>query len=282
MKAAIFPNFQKKNALDCARSICDILHRNDIEVWVDHSYRNEFADKKMVEFGSFDSFVKESDFAIAIGGDGTILKCAGHIIGSSTKLLGVNTGRLGFISSIEYVELDYLEKLKTGEYSINERILLECRISGDQKVYTALNDIAVTGMYSGICDFEIHDEKGMIGEYRADGVVFSTPTGSTAYSLSAGGPIIDPDLKCIEMTLICPHSLSARPIIFPPHKKICFKSSDKNRQSVFVNVDGKLSASLSNGETVEISCSPDRISLVNMNDFSFYKSLNDKIMHPIK
>lgn len=282
MKAAVFPNFQKQNALECAREVCDILHKNGIEVWIDQGYKNEFYDKYMVKFGFFDGFVKESDFAIAIGGDGTILKCAGHIVECHTKLLGINTGRLGFMSALESDQLEYLKRLRTGEYSVTERMMLECEISGGKKICTALNDITISGMYSGICDFSIYDEKGEIGKYRADGAVFSTPTGSTAYSLSAGGPIIDPDMECIEMTLICPHSLFARPMIFPSGKKIRFQTSDKNRQSIFVSVDGNEPVAVENGDIVEIRRSEDKINLISMNDNSFYNSLNRKIMRSIK
>lgn len=281
MKAAVFPNFQKQNALECAREVCDILHRNGIGVYVDRSYYHEFSDKPSVGFGEFDEFVRDSDFAVAIGGDGTILKCAGHIVKSHTKLLGINTGRLGFMSAIESDQLGWLKRLRTGDYSVTERMMLECETS-DGREYAALNDITISGMYSGICDFEIYDENGTIGEYRADGAVFSTPTGSTAYSLSAGGPIIDPSMECIGMTLICPHSLFARPMIFPPEKNIFLSMSDKNRQKIFVSADGNAPVELSNGDTVKIRRSADKISLINMNDNSFYNSLNRKIMRSIK
>ncbi len=282
MKAAVFPNFLKKNALKCARAVCDILHENDIEVWIDQSYNEEFSDKLMVKFGLFDEFVKTSDFAIAIGGDGTILKCASHIIESQTKLLGINTGTLGFMSALESDQLDYLKRLKTGDYNVTERMMLECEVIGKDIIFTALNDVMISRMNSRICDFSIYDETGRIGAYRADGAVFSTPTGSTAYSLSAGGPIIDPDMECVEMTLICPHSLFARPMIFPSWKKIRFVLEENSHQSVNVSFDGNDPVELSDGDIVEIRCSQDKINLINMNDNSFYNSLNKKMMHPIK
>ncbi len=282
MKAAVFPNFQKQNALECARAVCDILHKNNIEVWIDQSYCNEFSDKKMVKFGVFDEFVKQSDFALAIGGDGTILKCASHIVKSHTKLLGINTGRLGFMSALESDQLENLERLRTGKYIVTDRMMLECEVLGKNQVFTALNDVTISGMYTRICDFTIYDEKGKVGSYRADGAVFSTPTGSTAYSLSAGGPIIDPNLECIEMTLICPHSLFARPMIFPAWKRIRFSADGKRMPEIYMSVDGNEPIQLSAGDTVEIRCSADRIRLIGMNENSFYNSLNEKMMHPIK
>ncbi len=282
MKAAVFPNFQKENALDCARSVCDILHDCGIEVWIDSNYKFDFNDKEYVHFDLFDEFVKDSDFAVAIGGDGTILKCASHIVKSDTKLLGINTGRLGFMSAFESDNLEYLSRLKTGNYTVTERMMLECQIMGDDKVYTALNDITASGMYTRICDFSIFDERGRIGSYRADGAVFSTPTGSTAYSLSAGGPIIDPCMECIEMTLICPHSLFARPMIFPAWKKIRFLVNDKNRQKLYLSIDGNEPIEVLDTDVVEIRRSQHTIKLIGMNENTFYNSLNKKMMHPIK
>lgn len=284
MKAAVFPNFQKNNALECARAACDILHNIDIEVWVDQSYCRDFKDKKSVKFGLFDEFVKGADFALAIGGDGTILKCASHLIECKTKLLGINTGRLGFMSALEFDQLDCLNGLKNGDYNVIERMMLECEINGNgkNKVFTALNDITMSGMYSSICDFKIFDDKGRIGAYRADGAIFSTPTGSTAYSLSAGGPIIDPGMECIEMTLICPHSLFARPMIFKADKKIKFVQDNKDNRKIYVCVDGNAPVMLEAGDIVEIRRSENKIHLINMNDNSFYNSLNKKMMHPIK
>ena len=133
MKAAVFPNFQKNNALECARAVCDILHNIDIEVWVDQSYCRDFKDKKSVKFGLFDEFVKGADFALAIGGDGTILKCASHLIECKTKLLGINTGRLGFMSALEFDQLDCLNGLKNGDYNVIQRMMLECEINGNGK-----------------------------------------------------------------------------------------------------------------------------------------------------
>lgn len=282
MRAAVFPNFQKENALECARAVCDILHKCDIEVWIDSSYKSEFSDKQMIKFGLFDEFVRKSEFVVAIGGDGTILKCASHIIDCDTELLGINTGRLGFMSTLESDSLELLLRLKTGDYTVTERMMIECEILGKGHVHTALNDVTASGMYTRICDFSLFDERGRIGSYRADGAVFSTPTGSTAYSLSAGGPIIDPCMECIEMTLICPHSLFARPMIFPAWKKIRFLANENNRQKLYLSVDGNESIEVGDNDVVEIRRSPHSIKLINMNENSFYNSLNKKMMHPIK
>lgn len=282
MKAAIFPNFQKRNALECAREICDILHSIGAEVHIDESYLKEFSDKKFVQFGLFDNFVGNADIAVAIGGDGTILKCAKHIVSCNTKLLGVNTGRLGFMASLEYDQLGLLECLKTGSYNVSERMMLEISMDNQSRSFHALNDVTISGRYAKICEFDVFADSSHIGKYRADGAVFSTPTGSTAYSLSAGGPIIEPDAECIEMTLICPHSLFARPIIFSSDRVIEFVHDSDRNPELFVSIDGNDPIKLERGVRVSIKKSGLKISLINIDGRSFYNTLDRKLMHPIK
>ena len=249
-----------------------------------NTFINEFEDKAFVKYGLFDEFVREADFAMAIGGDGTILKCAKHIVETNTKLLGINTGRLGFMSALESGQLDQIANIKSGKYNVSERMMINVRIDSNGSIYEleALNDVSVSAAYSKICDFNIYADGNIIGSYRADGVVFSTPTGSTAYSLSAGGPIIEPEMECIEMTLICPHSLFTRPMIFSPDKKIKFQNTLESNPDIFVSVDGGEPIKLSVNSCVEISCSKHKIKIIDMKENTFYNSLNKKLMYPIK
>lgn len=285
MNTAVFPNFQKKNALKCARKVCDILNNSGINVFIDEKYKNEFADKAFVKFGKFSEFVVSAEIIIAIGGDGTILKCAKQIVesGSNSCLMGINTGRLGFMAALEYGQLNLLENLISKNYSVVERMMIEAEIfDGSGRIITALNDVTISGMYSKICDFEVYSNNSRIGKYRADGVVFGTPTGSTAYSLSAGGPIIDPEMECIEMALICPHSLFARPMVISAEKKIIFIPSDDMNTDIFVCVDGNDPVKLKKGVKVEIRRSEHKVKLIDMTGDLFYNALNSKLMQPIK
>lgn len=284
MKAAIYPNFQKNNALECARRLCDILQKNDIEIFIDEGFKREFQDKADIKYGIFEELAKQAEFAIAIGGDGTILQCAKHIVNFETKLLGINTGRLGFMSALEYDQLEEISKLKSGDYTVSERMMLSAEIknNGFACKAEALNDISISAVYSNICEFDINLDGSLMGGYRADGVVFSTPTGSTAYSLSAGGPIIEPEMKCIEMTLICPHSLFTRPMIFSPDKKITFKNSSERNPEMFVCIDGNKPIKLEYGACVDITSSAHKIKIIDIKENTFYNSLNRKLMRPIK
>lgn len=285
MKAALYPNFQKKNALSCARQVCDILISLGIEVYVSDEYKNEFSDIAQVKYEDTAISAKTADVVIAIGGDGTILRCAKFLMGTDTKLLGINTGTLGFMAGLEADQLDKLSLLKTGDYDISERMTLDitCRENGKEVEYTALNDVSVKSRHSRICNFDVSADGYLIGRYRADGVLFSTPSGSTAYALSAGGPIIEPDLECIEMTLVCPHSLFARATLFSAERVLTFtNTTEDEKRPVTISIDGDYRIEIKCGESAEIRKGKHKIKFVDLIGNSFHDSLCRKMMKPIK
>lgn len=278
MKAALYPNFQKKNALSCARKACDVLINAGIDVFVSGEFREEFADKHGVKFENISISSKTADVVIAIGGDGTILRCAKYLMGTDTKLLGINTGTLGFMAGLESNQLDKLRLLRSGEYEVSERMTLDVRMPNGN-VFTALNEICVKSGNSKICDFEVYSDGYLIGRYRADGALFSTPSGSTAYALSAGGPIIEPDLECIEMTLICPHSLFSRATLFSSGRRLCINSLTSG---MCVSSDGEEYVKIDADQKVEISKGNHKIQFIDLIGNSFHESLCRKMMKPIK
>ena len=284
MKAALYPNFQKPNALSCAREVCDVLDRCGIEVSVSEIFRNDFSDKPFVKFEDISEAAKTADYVLAIGGDGTILRCAKLLIGSDTKLLGINTGTLGFMAGLEADQLDKLSLLTTGEYELSPRMTLDVVYHGadGDKTATVLNEVSARSGSFRICEFEVYSESYLVGRYRADGVLFSTPSGSTAYALSAGGPVIEPDLECIEMTLICPHSLFSRATMFSPQRKLIMKDVTVRDDSMVINVDGELFVSLRNGDSIEICRGKNNINFINLIGNSFHESLCKKMCKPIK
>lgn len=284
LKIAIFPNFQKKNALPCARQVCERLHGYGAEIYIDESYAGEFSGQSYVHCGVFSSFVYEVDIVIAIGGDGTILRCAKQMIASRALLLGINTGHLGFMASLESDQLDELGRLFRQEYRISERMLLSGELIGDGKktCFTALNDIAVSGLYGKVFDFSVYADKALIGRYRADGMVCSTPTGSTAYALSAGGPIMEPELSCIEIALICPHSLFNRPLLLSSERRITIQHTAGCERTIYLSADGEPPVSFPPSYRLEIRKSRHHISLLSLGSDSFYDSVNRKLMQSIK
>lgn len=284
MKAALYPNFQKKNALPCAREACDILHDAGIEVCVSEDFRSDFADKPFVIFEDICESARNADVVLAIGGDGTILRCAKMLMGTDTKLLGINTGTLGFMAGLEADQLDKLALLKTGEYEVSERMTLDVVFhekDGDV-VHTALNEVSARSGSFRISDFEVYSEGYLIGRYRADGVLFSTPSGSTAYALSAGGPVIEPDLECIEMTLICPHSLFSRATLFASNRKLRLTGKTTGSEYMVINVDGEQHFKLLENESIEISRGKHNIKFIDLIGNSFHESLCRKLCRPIK
>ncbi|MCM1314101.1 MAG: NAD(+)/NADH kinase [Prevotella sp.] len=284
MIVALYPNFQKKNALKCARETCDVLNRYGIEVYVSERFMKDFSDKPFVKFEDIKKSVRTADFVIAIGGDGTILRCSKLLMGTDTKLLGINTGTLGFMAGLEADQLDKLELLKTGEYEISERMTLDvtCIENGKQVTYTALNEISARSGSFRICDFEVYSDSYLVGRYRADGVLFSTPSGSTAYALSAGGPVIEPDLECIEMTQICPHSLFSRTTLFSSCRKLGLTSRTRDGEYMVISVDGELHIQLEKDQSIEISRGKNNIRFINLVGNSFHESLCRKLCKPIK
>ncbi|MBQ8688129.1 MAG: NAD(+)/NADH kinase [Ruminococcus sp.] len=286
MKAVIYPNLQKINALSCARSLCDVLHENDFEVIADPQHQALFYDKHFVRYLPFEQAVSETDFAFAIGGDGTILRCAKMLIGTETKLLGINTGHLGFMASMEPSQLHEIARLRTGDYRVSRRMML-CGELTDEKCYvfqhfTALNDIVLARQFARVIDFSVYRNEVLLGQYRADGAIFSTPTGSTAYALSAGGSVIEPEFSCIGFTLVCPHSLATRPILFSPESRLCMRLLRPDTHEVYISSDGETPVPFDPHQQLTIYRSEHTIQLVDLSGNTFFDSLNRKITHSLK
>lgn len=285
MNIVLYPNFRKPNALPTALKVCDKLSSLDIEIAADEKYREEFKDKPFVKFGSIDDIVSRCDIIIAIGGDGTILKASHYASEYNKPLLGINTGHLGFMASMEIDELENLSKLKTSDYKIETRMMLDISQIRDNTLiskYTALNDIVIARPYSKISDFEISTDNIVVSSIRSDGVVFSTPTGSTAYALSAGGPIVEPYLECIQLTPICPHSLSSRTMLFSPERKIEVRHFSNEKAEVYFSVDGRPEVQVERNDVLVVSRSLKKLRLIDIKGNSFFDAVNNKLMNPIK
>ena len=284
LRIAIYPNFQKPHALPCAKEVALRLHDLGAEVWVDEAYLPEFSAYPFIRFAVFSLLVHQMDIVIAIGGDGTMLRCAKTMIASRAKLLGINTGHLGFMAGLETTELEKLEKLFCGEYFLSQRMMIQGTLTdGEHKTcFTALNDIAVSGLYGKVFDFSVFSDDHLIGRYRADGVVVSTPTGSTAYALSAGGPLMEPELSCIEVALICPHSLFNRPLLLSADRRISIRHNAGTAMNILLSPDGENPVAFPPDHTLEIVRSKHTVQLINLKSGGFYDAVNRKLMQSIK
>ncbi len=285
MNIAIYPNLDKKNAGRCTQEVINILKKNDVNIYLDNQYKNTFANFEKINYGDFVTFFKSCDIIIVIGGDGTIIKCAQIISETDVPLLAINSGRLGFMASLEENELNLINRVLNGDYSTIKRMMINGRIvykNGKEKIFSALNDIVVSK--ENLCklaDFEVSVNSVTVSSVRADGLIFSTPTGSTAYSLSAGGPIIEPTCECIEFTQICPFSLLARTMIFSPDKVIKVQSGRKG-ETIVVSPDGCDEIPITNEDELYIYKSENYVRFIEINGSNFYRSVNNKLMQPLK
>lgn len=231
--------------------------------------------------GSMPELLNDCDIIIPVGGDGTIFHCAIMALELDKPIIGVNAGRLGFLSQIEATNLSPIARLFTGDYDISERMILSCNVYSEESCqsFYAVNDVVISRGHLGkIVDLEISSGGNLIGEYRADGIIFATPTGSTAYSLSAGGPIVDPSVDIILMTPICPHSLYDRSVIISPNEVITARSRMINNDDhVYINIDGSNIATIDSGGYVEISKAQKHSKFITFSNNDFYLILNQKL-----
>jgi NAD+ kinase len=228
------------------------------------------------------TLAEKADLLIVVGGDGTLLKAAHLISARHIPLLGVNLGRLGFLADItpEQVQ-DDIRAMLAGEFSREERLLLEAAASSNGKTgdtEPALNDVVVHKSDGGrLIEFETWVDGHFLCAYRADGIVVATPTGSTAYALSAGGPILHPAMDAIALVPICPHTLGDRPLVVAGSSRIEIRIGDTHGGGAQVTWDGQHVESLQSGDRVEVRCSAKRISFIHPRGYDYYKILRTKL-----
>lgn len=224
--------------------------------------------------------LKGCDSAIAIGGDGTIVHVAKAAATIGCPVLGINAGHVGFLAGLEANELDDLSALLKGEYTVDERALLEVTVHKDGGAITryAMNEAVISrGGLSRLVDVTVSANGGEVLSCRGDGVIIATPTGSTAYSLSAGGPVVDPSVDCILLTPVCPHSLDSRPRIWPSHVTLTAAATAADGTAAYVTVDGEENIPLSKEDIVTIRRADKTVRLLQLRQDSFYERLRRKL-----
>ena len=277
LKVAVIPNKSKDSDLIVSRNVSDILSQNGCTV---------FSTEEMTPFSSAvfsaEEAIQRSDIAVTVGGDGTILHVARIASVYETPILGINLGRVGFMAEIESSELSKLKSLTDKSYSVEKRMMVSCEVfrKGTSVFSTfALNDAVISkGALSRMIEFDVYSGEESVHAYRADGIVFSSPTGSTAYSLSAGGPIVDPAINCIILTPVCVHSLfAARSVIFRENTLLQIKMKTSDDTPAFLTADGIDNFPLEKDDIVEISRSAHCLDLIRLKNDSFYSVLAKKI-----
>ena len=279
-KVMLCPNLNLPTVSECVKNVIYRLKECGIESLMEEKNAAALGCSNDVTIGTEQQLLESCDAAISIGGDGTMFHLARSLMNGDKPILGINSGRLGFLCQLGAADLSVLEKLKTNDFDIENRMVLKFTASGKDSeiVRYAINDVVLSRSHLGrIIDIDVLYEEYQVGEYRADGMIFSTPTGSTAYSLSAGGPIMDPAVDAIVMTPICPHLLAGRSLVFSPDKRITAKTKlpDSSMQ-LCIAVDG-IQEDVTGMDTFLIEKSDKVSRFICFKDRSFYKTLNQKL-----
>ncbi len=275
---ALITNTEKDFDFNNTNALIEYLGNFDAQIFVDKSCYKKAS--KNVKAISYEELFINSDVIITLGGDGTILKCAHLAAAKNIPVLGINIGHLGYMTEIDMNEISSIEKLFNNEYNIEQRMLLDISVLRNEKVIfnaLSLNDIVVSyGHFSRIINLKLLCNKKKIMDYRADGVIICTPTGSTAYSLAAGGPIIEPLLSAITVTPICAHSLTSKSIVFSDNSILDIVIPSQKADNIFLSVDGHNNISLNYDDYISVKKSSTKFSLIKLNNLSFYEILNKK------
>ncbi|MFP4528382.1 MAG: NAD(+)/NADH kinase [Candidatus Kapaibacterium sp.] len=278
-RIALFENTGKPEAISWAEFTAHKLKSYDAECFARPELIAAFGEEMndYVKPLPIEEFEKFADVVISFGGDGTMLSAARMLIDTDIPIMGVNVGKLGFLAEFSISELEQsIHDLMEGNYRVVDRAVIETRIAGE--VIYALNDFVIEKKTSPhMIAIQAYANENYIGDYRADGVILTTPTGSTAYSLSAGGPIIAPSTEVVCLTPICPHSLTVRPLVIPDSHEISLKIYSRSGEANFV-ADGQVSRTLHNNETVICKRSDARIKLIKAMGSSYYDLLRAKLL----
>jgi len=275
-RVAVIAKRVSREALETAAELAGWLQRRGIEVAVDEALR-ELWDPG--EDGLFDPS-GDYDLVVVLGGDGTLLSVARNLE-KEVPVLGANLGNLGFLTEVRRNELyPALLRVLKGDYEVEERTLLDVTLKstdGEKKTYRVLNDAVINkSALARIVELMLEVDGKRVANYRSDGLIISTPTGSTAYNLSADGPIVSPTLPVVVLTPICPHTLSQRPIVVPGASTIDV-TLVTDQEEVYLTLDGQEGTALKVGDTISVRRSDAVVRLVRVTDRTFYDSLRDKL-----
>lgn len=286
LKIALLTNFNISEKANAAIRVANRLLQNECEILIAAFNREKILrmhkDCERFTYLPIESVYEEADLLIVLGGDGTILEAARRAAQRETPILGINLGRLGYMAELELQELDRLDALFEKNYSIEERSMIRVELLGNggelRSFCHALNDAVISnGSMPHMIELELLEGGESVTSYRADGLIVATPTGSTAYSMSAGGSIIDPRAHCVCVTPICPHSFGARPLIFSDSSVLEIKNICAREKKLYLTVDGRMNFEIYYGQSVRITKSPMTTRLIRFKKCGFFRKLRQKM-----
>ena len=257
-----------------AKGLCPIITKN-LEMFVNTDCRVTDEDK----------LYRQSDFIITLGGDGTILGASRFASKYDTPLMGINLGTLGFLTDAEERGgIEAISKVLEGKFNTEKRMMLEAEILSDDFTHTvksgliALNDVCVLrGSAPKVKTFSLNINNQFLDSYKADGIIIVTPTGSTAYNISAGGPVLKPDIEIIAITPVCPHKMHSRPMVVSAEDVISVEIEDNCEHEAVLTFDGQDHIVLEPGQAVRVKKSPNYVTLIKTNNLGFYDILRAKL-----
>lgn len=276
-RVGIVPRKSHPAAMETARSLCRWLRDRGREVYLEASAEGDFAAERLPP----EELRERIDFLVVLGGDGTLIYAARLLAGRPVPIFGVNMGSLGFMTEIPVADLlPTLEEALEGRYQVSPRMKLDAALYREGREIVrqeVLNDVVISkGALARIADLDVAIDGNLVTVYKADGIIVATPTGSTAYSLSAGGPIVYPSLEAVVLSPICPHTLTQRPIVVPPDRVIAITLSSSNGE-VYLTFDGQSGLPMEQGDRVEIARSADLALLVRNPHLDYFSILRAKL-----
>lgn len=287
MKIALITNFNITDKANAAMKVAERLWQHEgCEILVAAFHKEKIlrmhAGGERFSFLPLESMYAEANLLIVLGGDGSILEAARRASQRGTPILGINLGHLGYMTELELGELDQLDRLFTGDYQLEKRSMLRVELlnaAGELRSFCyALNDAVISnGSVARIIDLSLYESGSYVTNYRADGLIISTPTGSTAYSMSAGGAIVDPNVPCFCVTPVCPHSFGARPLIFSDQSVLEVRNVCVREKMLYLTVDGRINFELYRNQTVRITKSSMQTKLIRLKPCGFYGKLRQKM-----
>ncbi|HWS59666.1 MAG TPA: NAD kinase [Flavobacterium sp.] len=286
MKVAIFGKYYQNSTEPIIKDIFVFFNSNNVEMIIESYFLNVLKEKKIIEkeyntFSSHSELDSSFDMLVSIGGDGTILRAAALVRDSGVPILGINAGRLGFLATVQKDNIaEFLQFIIEKKYTLSKRTLLSLSSSPEnesiQELNFALNEISVSRKETtSMITIETYLNGEFLNSYWADGLIIATPTGSTGYSMSCGGPILTPDVKSFVVTPIAPHNLNARPLVITDDTEIKLKISGRE-ENYLVSLDSRI-ASINNDTTLTIKKTPFQINMVEIPDATFLKTLRTKL-----
>lgn len=284
-KVMLYPNPTRDLDLACTVKVAAMLREDGIQVTMPDAIAEKFGIDRAIlhhiELLDFDPAIENADMIISLGGDGSILHTAKPAAVHRIPILGINIGRIGYMAELETSELAYLRQIVQGKYTTEERMMLDVAIRrGSSILYqnSGLNDVVITKTDRlKIVDLDIYTDGFYISHYQGDGVIVATPTGSTAYSMSAGGPIMDPLSRNITITPVCVHSLFAKPVVLSPKRLIAIQALSEPAGAIGVSLDGAEAFLLEYGDQIIIRESKLVTRLIRIKNKNFYDILLGKL-----